>query len=208
MSRDSPWPHSCITELPRCIAAGLHRPLPTNDRSGRRLPRQARRTLDPMEVRRVRPDEWQALRDLRLRALAADPDAFGNTLRTRRSAPMPTGRRTPTARRGRVRRDDAGRLRRHGHGRSGARPPGCGGPVYGMWVAPEARGQGCGGALVDAVEAWAREAGYENIGLGVTTMNASRPSGCTRRRATQTPATGMPLRDGTDLLIQIMARRL
>ena len=33
-----------------------------------------------MQVRRVRPDEWRALRDVRLRALETDPDAFGATV--------------------------------------------------------------------------------------------------------------------------------
>src|SRR5688572_29657461 len=31
------------------------------------------------EVLRVRPDDWEAWRDLRLRALAESPDAFGST---------------------------------------------------------------------------------------------------------------------------------
>jgi GNAT superfamily N-acetyltransferase len=28
--------------------------------------------------------------------------------------------------------------------------------IFGMWVAPEARGQGIGGSLMDALEGWAR----------------------------------------------------
>ena len=32
------------------------------------------------EIRRVRADEWEALRDLRLRALADSPHAFATTL--------------------------------------------------------------------------------------------------------------------------------
>ncbi|RYP85906.1 GNAT family N-acetyltransferase [Nocardioides guangzhouensis] len=35
---------------------------------------------DPrVSVRRAGPDDWEAWRDLRLRSLAADPDAFGST---------------------------------------------------------------------------------------------------------------------------------
>jgi hypothetical protein len=33
-----------------------------------------------MEVRQARADDWQALRELRLRALADTPDAFASTL--------------------------------------------------------------------------------------------------------------------------------
>ncbi len=76
-----------------------------------------------------------------------------------------------------------------------------------MWVAPEARSQGVGSALIEAVEAWAREAGYENIGLGVTTTNLAAIRLYTAKGYSDT-GDRMPLRDGTDLLIQIMARRL
>ena len=32
-----------------------------------------------VEIRRISIDQWEVLRDLRLRALAEDPDAFGMT---------------------------------------------------------------------------------------------------------------------------------
>ena len=160
-----------------------------------------------MEVRRVRPDEWQALRDLRLRALAADPDAFGNTY-------ADASQRTDDDWRAYADRPDGaafvattpdGFVGMASGGPAPGHPDAAG--LYGMWVAPEARGQGVGSALVDAVEAWAREAGYENIGLGVTTTNLSAIRLYTAKGYADT-GDRMPLRDGTDLLIQIMARRL
>src|SRR5690242_20690222 len=42
--------------------------------SGRRLTR-----VSDVEVRRVQPEDWEALRDLRIRALADAPDAFATT---------------------------------------------------------------------------------------------------------------------------------
>jgi RimJ/RimL family protein N-acetyltransferase len=40
-----------------------------------------------------------------------------------------------------------------------------------MWVAPEARGAGAAGALIDASLAWTREAGYRCLVLGVVDDN-------------------------------------
>jgi ribosomal protein S18 acetylase RimI-like enzyme len=76
-----------------------------------------------------------------------------------------------------------------------------------MWVAPEARRQGVGAALIGAVEGWARAAGYTSIGLGVTVTN---PSAIRLYEACGYVETGErhPLRDGTDLTIQIMGKTL
>ena len=108
-------------------------------------------------VRRVRAEEWEQLRDLRLRALRSDPHAFATTFAEAK------------ARTERQWRDWA---------RNGAtserncmvvaeRAPG---PLLGlgavflteshftlvsMWVDPSARGRGIGGAIVESLLAWA-----------------------------------------------------
>jgi ribosomal protein S18 acetylase RimI-like enzyme len=159
-----------------------------------------------MEVRRVRPDEWEALRDLRLRALADAPDAFGATL-AEGLARSDADWQTYADRPGEVAFVATTSDGFVGMARGGPAP---GHPeaaaLYGMWVAPEARGQGIGGALVDAVEAWAREVGYPGIGLGVTTTNEAAIRLYVAKGYVDT-GDRMPLRDDTDLQIQIMARR-
>jgi ribosomal protein S18 acetylase RimI-like enzyme len=111
-------------------------------------------------VRRIRADDWPALRALRLRALATDPMAFGSTLAREQSfeealwrerasrdatsatssqwvAEEPSGRFVGSA----VVAEMDGALH-----------------VFGMWVDPARRGEGLGGRLLDAGLAWAGQA--------------------------------------------------
>src|SRR5688500_5691758 len=123
-------------------------------------------------VRRFGADEWRAYRDLRLRALADSPNAFGSTLE---------------AEQGRSDADWAARLSAGADsewslplvatdgdemvglvwGRIDPLTPETA-YVYQMWVAPEARFLGCGGLLIEAVIAWARQARAECVALNVT----------------------------------------
>jgi ribosomal protein S18 acetylase RimI-like enzyme len=161
-----------------------------------------------MEIRRVRPEEWEAHRDIRLRALQSDPDAFGVTLEEalaeddaawQRRTERPDGMAFVAA------TDDGLFVGMANGGPAPDHPEFA--AVYGMWVAPEARGQGIGGALLDAVEGWAREAGYDRIGLGVTTTNEPAIALYASHGYTKL-GQQMPLRDGTDLLIELMGKRL
>lgn len=160
------------------------------------------------EVRRVLPDEWEALRDLRLRALETDPDAFGDTYERavidddaawRARADRPDGATFVAV------ASDSGFVGMASGGPAPNRPDA--GAVYGMWVAPEARGQGLGAALLDAVETWAREAGYGLIGLGVTTTNEPAFRLYTAKGYTDI-GDRYPLREGSGLMIRIMGKPL
>ena len=162
-----------------------------------------------MEIRRVRRDEWQAHREIRLRALAADPDAFGETLEHalteadadwQRRADRPNGMAFVAV-------ADDGRFVGMANGGPAPAEHGQYAGVYGMWVAPEVRGQGVGGALLQAVEGWAREAGYDRIGLGVTTTNDAAIALYTAAGYVDL-GQRMPLREGTDLVIRLMGKAL
>ena len=111
---------------------------------------------------------------MRLRALTSDPGAFGGRLEDaiehdddlwrKRASADPAEAATFVA------EDAQGTLVGMAVGaRIQERRDAAG--LFGMWVAPEARGQGVGGALVDAVARWARSVGFERIGLGVATAN-------------------------------------
>ena len=156
----------------------------------------------------MRPDEWQAHRDIRLRALESDPDAFGETLAHALTDDDEAWQRRV------VRPDGMAFVAVAEDGRFVGMANGGPAPdhpefaaVYGMWVAPEARGHGVGRALLAAVEGWAREAGYDRIGLGVTTTNDA----AIRLYATAGYAElgqEVPLRDDTNLVIQLMGKPL
>ena len=117
-------------------------------------------TLSVISVRRVRAEEWQALRELRLHALAGAPRAFSTTL-AEASARSDDQWRDLAARGATSERwatfvaDDDGRLVGMATGalEEGARAA----DLMQMWVDPSARRRHLGRRLVEAVLAWALE---------------------------------------------------
>ena len=123
-----------------------------------------------MRVRRLRAQEADALRELRLRALRDAPWAFSSSyerelgherdwweLRARQEADVVY-----------VIDDGAGLA-----GMAGGFVADEAVQLWGMWVAPEARGRGAGRALVEAVLAWA---GDRPVRLEVTDDERGRPA--------------------------------
>jgi GNAT superfamily N-acetyltransferase len=124
-----------------------------------------------MEVRRVRPEDWQALRDTRLRALADAPDAFATRVEEARERP------------------DAWWIEWAAKSADGDKqamflawdeaPVGIVGVfaedgrrwLISMWTDPEARGRGIGRALVEATATFARDAGSRDLFLQVLEGN-------------------------------------
>jgi ribosomal protein S18 acetylase RimI-like enzyme len=163
-----------------------------------------------VEIRRADLEDVARVRELRLRALESDPDAFGETLeraRTRPEADYTDWIGSP---------ENGMFVAADADGSLIGMAVGAPAPVddrprpaalYAMWVAPEARGQGVGGALVDAVEGWARGMGYERIGLGVTSTNEPAIRLYTRLGFVDLGDT-YPLREGSDLVIRIMGKPL
>jgi len=128
-------------------------------------------------VRRLLPDDWEAYRAIRLRALADAPDAFCATLEEAQayppehwaarlenaavsSADCPLGAERDGELVGmvwaKVDADDPDTVN-----------------LYQMWVAPACRGQGVARALLDGAVGWARSRGARMVGLGVNCANRS-----------------------------------
>lgn len=129
-------------------------------------------------IRRIRADEWEALRDLRLRALADAPQAFLTTLAEAQRWSEEEWREA--ARRGASGdrwstfvADDGGRLLGMATGhfpdeRHHALDDPALVSLIQMWVEPAARRTGLGARLVQAVLGWAAERGSAVARLGVS----------------------------------------
>jgi ribosomal protein S18 acetylase RimI-like enzyme len=126
-----------------------------------------------VRVRQAIPGEWERVRELRLRALADAPDAFGSTLERERSLGRPEwiawveGWEGATNAMFVAERGDrwigmavGSRTGDEDHAH-----------LYGMWVDPTWRGTGVGTRLVEGVLRWARSWGARWVGLGVTETN-------------------------------------
>jgi len=120
-------------------------------------------------IHQLEPADWGRQRDLRLRALADSPDAFAGTLPSEQQLTDGEWKR-------RLERTDAVMFiaatnKGKDVGMAVGAPYEDGAGLFAMWVAPEARGDGIGGALVDAVIGWARQHGHAAIRLDVGHYN-------------------------------------
>jgi ribosomal protein S18 acetylase RimI-like enzyme len=129
-----------------------------------------------MTVRRLRRDEAELLRDVRLRALRDSPWAFES------SHARELGHTAERGQRFADQVDSVIYVAMEGHAcvgmAGGFTPPDLDDTVqlWGMWVAPDARGRGRGRALVEAVLAWAGERGAGTVRLDVTDTAPARPA--------------------------------
>jgi ribosomal protein S18 acetylase RimI-like enzyme len=122
-----------------------------------------------MKLRRLRADEAEPLRELRLRALREDPGAFAESFEEARDRPLEDWASwAADASRVIVVAIDGERwvgmvaCRRLGPDSTW---------LTALWVDPEVRGAGLGARLIEAVADWAGEQGAQTVELSVTTNN-------------------------------------
>lgn len=167
-------------------------------------------THKPM-IRTLAAHEWQLYKDLRLRALADAPYAFGRTLTEALQMPDPEWARRLSA--GADSRwnlplvaEVAGEAVGLTWGHIDETDP-LTAYLYQMWVSPGSRGLGAGKLLVQAVIDWVRENGACTLKLGVTQGN--RPAWRLYTRAGFEPTgSSQPLRKGSALQEQPMRLKL
>jgi ribosomal protein S18 acetylase RimI-like enzyme len=164
-----------------------------------------------VRVRRVRPDEWQELRAIRLRALEDSPDSFGSTAVEARQRDDERWRTWATA--GASSSESAVFV-----AVDGDRMVGLGGSflheddpkvaqIVAMWVDPDCRGRRLGEQLLEAATRWATEEGAEKLVLDVTETNLPARRLYERLGFTETGRSD-PLRSNPSLLTLQMAKPL
>lgn len=148
-------------------------------------------------------DDWSAFREIRLRALADAPDAFGATVAQAAAQP-----------------DETWRERAAGPGPillvlEDGEPVAMGGAyapegaheamVWGMWTAPEARGRGHAARILDELVAWCRARGRDVL-LHVTEGNDAARR-LYLRHGFEPVGEWSPLRPGSDLRVETLRLR-
>jgi GNAT superfamily N-acetyltransferase len=117
------------------------------------------------------PDDWERVREVRLRALRDAPDAFWTTLAEEEAL-------TPAQWRERLGAETSATFLGVRAGQvvglvvvhPSTSAPGDAG-LAAMWVAPEARGTGIAGALISAGVRWARGRGHPRVRLWINDAN-------------------------------------
>ena len=165
-----------------------------------------------MQVHRVAAEEWQQVRDLRLRALLDSPDAFGSTYAREVAEPDSSWRRWATGWEGVADQAVFAALDLNGAWRGIALSVHADrasdtANLYAMWVEPAGRRRGAGRALVEAVAGWAGSSGLRRIRLGATVSNAGAVDFYRSCGFSDTGERG-PLREGSDLEVATMERLL
>lgn len=128
-----------------------------------------------VRIRPVGAEDWRALRDLRLRALADAPEAFARTYAEEVALPEESWRRRAAG------GPEVVTLVAEADGAPGGaglatvrlegEPPR--GHLLGMWVDPACRGRGVARALLDRAAGWARSRGAGEMVLWVVDRNAA-----------------------------------
>lgn len=126
-----------------------------------------------MRIERLSEDDWEQLRDLRLRSLREDHDAFGSSLAREEGF---------AERHWRMRLRPSAWFMAYDEGEhpvgvaAGIQEPGADPEdrhVMSMWVAPEARRRGVGIALLDALGRWALRDGAASLSSWVVADNVA-----------------------------------
>lgn len=152
-------------------------------------------------VRVARREDWRRLRELRLAALLDSPDAFGMTYEESVAAHDESwqwwisgaGSGTPVIT---FIAEQRSELIGMATGAEDADDPNTA-HLFGMFVRPEARGEGVGASLSEAVIEWARAEGFERIVLRVSDGNETARNMYERLSFEDVDGDASPLREGS-----------
>jgi ribosomal protein S18 acetylase RimI-like enzyme len=164
-----------------------------------------------MLVRLAEADEWERIRDVRLRALLDAPDAFGSTFELEAAHEESDWRTWIAGGEGSedqalfVAEDDEALVGLVIGVRWTEHPDPA--HLYAMWVDPRAREAGVGRALVDAVCQWASTSGTDRLHLCVSETNDGAAAMYERCGFADT-GERTPLREGSPLLAVHLERAL
>lgn len=165
---------------------------------------------DTLRIGRIRPEDWAALRAVRLAALATDPLAFGSNLR--REQESETTRWKNWALRGSAGTNEAifGAENEPGAwvGMIGLFTEDDVPHIWGMWVHPQHRGRGVGGQLLDRLLGWlASDVPARNVLLEVNPSQQAAARLYSTRGFVRTGRT-RPLGHSPPAIVEEMAKEL